>query len=127
MPLTSVYPRQHQIQAWCCEMPQDMPEEDAQATCSHQQQAAHGPSTTSENSPWFHVLEQPSLLRYAVQHSQVLSLSPRSLLLSQCKALPQPSAKISYQSALEAVDVILYTAASEVHPLSANIYMRNLW
>lgn len=39
----------------------------------------------------------------------------------------EPSAKISYQSALAAVNVIIYTAASEVHPLSTNIYMMDLW
>lgn len=43
----------------------------------------------------------------------------------QCSQ-PEPSAKISYQSALAAVNVIIYTAASEVHPLSANIYMMDL-
>lgn len=86
MPLTNLYPGQHQNQAWCREMPQDMTEEDAEATCSHQQQAAHGSSITTENSPWFHVLTEPRLFWHPVQHSQVLSLCPRSLLPNQRKA-----------------------------------------
>lgn len=127
-----LYTGQHQNQAWCSEMPKTQQKRMLKpcAVTSNKQHTAQAPPVKtpfgfvcSQSPDCFGTLSNiPRSWASAPGLCYQVSVKQRR----QC-SLPEPSAKISYQSALAAVNVIIYTAASEVHPLSANIYMMDLW